>query len=228
MTTGLYVSNAIMFALHHRHRSGGDGQIIDASLFESLFSMLGPLPAEYRSLGRVRRRSGNRSSNSAPRGCYATSDGSWIAVSASTPAMAERFLRVYGLGALLEDRRFSTNESRVRNAKELDALVSEAMSSRTVAEHRALIERHDLTAVPVQTIADIERDPHWLARQLLVDVPGPAGVTRMHAVVPRLSDTPGRIKWAGGSIGEHNDAIYGGELGMDARQLAELGEIGAI
>ena len=110
-----------MFALYHRDVHGGPGQVIDVALFESLFSLLGPLPAEYAALGRLRERNGSRSKNAGPRGCYPTSDGRWIAVSGSTPKMAERFLQSYGLGHLLDDPRFATNEARVQHGEELDA-----------------------------------------------------------------------------------------------------------
>src|SRR4029453_5031875 len=99
--SGLYASNAIMFALHHRDAHGGGGQVIDLSLFESLFSLLGPLSAEYAAVGSLRTRDARRARNAGPRGCYRTSDGCWIAVSGSTPKMAERFLKSYGLEALL-------------------------------------------------------------------------------------------------------------------------------
>ena len=201
MTSGLYACNAIMFALYHRAMSGGSGQVIDVALFESLFSVLGPLPAEYAALGRQRTRDGSRSRNAGPRGCYRTRDNGWIAVSGSTPKMAERFLRSYGLAALLEDSRFGSNEARVRHAVELDGLLGDAIAARTLAENLAIIEANQLTAVPVQTIADIERDPHWRARQLTVDVADGGGSVRMHNIVPRLSETPGTIRWAGGVTG---------------------------
>ena len=113
MTSALYAVNAIMFALYHRDVHGGTGQVVDVALFESLFSVLGPLAAEYAASGRVRERNGSRSKNAGPRGCYRTSDGRFIAVSGSTPKMAERFLVSYGLGDLLTDERFATNEARV-------------------------------------------------------------------------------------------------------------------
>src|SRR4051812_16898317 len=187
--SGLYASNAIMFALHHRDAHGGAGQVIDLSLFESLFSLLGPLSAEYAALGRLRRRDGSRSRNAGPRGCYRTADGHWIAVSGSTPKMAERFLRSYGLERLLADPRFATNGARVVHTRELDDEVARAIAARTLAENVAIIEANRLTAVPVQTIADIEAHPHWQARQLTVDVANGSGGVRMHNVVPRLSDT---------------------------------------
>lgn len=226
-TSALYAVNAIMFALYHRDQHGGQGQVIDLSLFESLFSLLGPLPAEFAALGTTRRRNGSRSKNAGPRGCYATSDNRWIAVSGSTPKMAERFLRAYGLGALLDDVRFATNEARVVNGLALDAAVCEAIGTRTLEENLTIIEEHRLTAGAVSTVADIERDPHWRARQLTVDVQDGAGVVRMHNVFPRLSATPGSISWAGGRPGQDNASVLS-SLGITAEEQAALAGAGVI
>jgi len=228
MTAGLYAVNAIMFALYHRDVHGGEGQQIDVSLFESLFSLLGPLPAEFAALGTIRTRQGNRSTNSGPRGCYRTADGHWLAVSASTPKMAERFMKGYGLERMLDDERFATNEARVQNAEELDAAIRDAIGVRTFSENMEIVTSNKLTAHPVQTIADIERDEHWRARQLTLDV-GPNGhAVRMYNVVPRLSETPGEIKWPGGDLGEHNEEIYGGELHLTSGDLDSLRSRGII
>jgi crotonobetainyl-CoA:carnitine CoA-transferase CaiB-like acyl-CoA transferase len=228
MTSALYAVNAAMFALYHRDVHGAGGQVIDVSLFESLFSVLGPLPAEYHALGRLRERKGSRSKNAGPRGCYATSDGRFIAVSGSTPKMAERFLQAYGLSHLLEDERFRTNEARVRYSLQLDEHIVAAIASRTLAENLRLIDEHELTAIAVQTVADIERDEHWRARQLLVDVPNGAGSIRMHNVVPRMSETPGEIRDAGGALGEDNDVLYGEELGLSRAERDKLRLAGII
>src|SRR4030095_15917375 len=131
MTSALYATNAIMFALYDRDLHGRSGQVIDVALFDSLFSLLGPLAAEYDALGKLRERNGSRSKNAGPRGCYQTSDGRYIAVSGSTPQMAERFLQPYGVGDLLRDERFSTNEARVRHAADLDDNIAEAIAART-------------------------------------------------------------------------------------------------
>ena len=226
-TSALYASQAIMMALYHRDVHAGEGQVIDLALFESLFSLLGPLAAEYASLGRVRGRDGSRSHNAGPRGCYRTSDGNWIAVSGSTPKMADRFLRSYGLGDLLEDARFATNEARVVHARELDDAVAKAIASRSLAENVAIIEEHHLTATPVQTIAEIEADPHWRARQLTVDVPDGATSVRMHNVFPRLSGTPGEIRWPGGDLGQDNERVYG-EIGLSSEEQRALHAKGVI
>ena len=142
--------------------------------------------------------------------------------------MAERFLQSYGLGALLEDSRFASNEARVENAEALDLAITGAIRSRTVAENLDIINRNALTAVAVQTVADIQEDPHWRARQLLVDVQNGTGAVRMHNVVPRLVGTPGEIRWAGGRLGEHNHEVYAGELGLDGADIERLEASGVI
>lgn len=228
MTSALYAVNAVMFALYHRDVHGGEGQVIDVSLFESLFSLLGPLPAEYAAHGRVRVRNGSRSKNAGPRGCFRTSDGQYIAVSGSTPKMAERFLTAYDLRHLLDDPRFVNNEARVRHSAELDAHVSAAVAARTLAENLRIIEQHELTAVAVQTVADIERDPHWQQRGLVVDVAAEHETVRMHAAVPRLSGTPGDIRHAGGALGQHNHEIYRDELGLSCDEIRRLGDAGIV
>jgi len=228
MTSALYAVNAAMFALYHRDVHGAGGQVIDVSLFESLFSLLGPLPAEYQALGLLRERIGSRSKNAGPRGCYRTKDGRYVAVSGSTPKMAERFLLAYQLVDLLRDERFATNEARVRNSVALDAHVAGAIASRTLDENLRVINDNALTAIAVQTVADIEQDPHWRSRELLVDVPNGAGTVRMHNVVPRMSETPGAIRSAGGALGADNHAIYGEELGLSRERQDELRRDGVI
>ena len=226
-TSALYAVNAIMFALYHRDVHGGSGQVIDLSLFESLFSLLGPLSAEFAALGKTRSRNGSRSKNAGPRGCYRTQDGGWIAVSGSTPKMAERFLRAYGLDAMLADPCFADNEARVIHGPELDAAIGDAIGARTVTQNLAIIEEHRLTAGPVNTVADVEQDPHWRARPLTVDIPDHGRSIRMHNVVPRLSATPGEIQWTGGALGQDNQSVYH-ELGVSCDEQKQLTAAGVI
>jgi formyl-CoA transferase len=223
MVTGLFTTNAIMFALYHRDVNQGRGQVIDASLFESLSSLLGPLPAEYAALGKVRLRQGSRSRNAGPRGVFGTSDGHWIALDASTPKMTKRLFEGYGLGKMIQDPRFANNESRVQHAAEFEALLSDIIGQRTLEENLRIIRENELTAAQVQTIADVEQDPHWRSRGFLRDVAGRDGrAFRMHAAVPFLSSTPGELRWPGGELGQDNSAVYGGELGLSDREIDEL------
>ncbi|MFQ5856488.1 MAG: CaiB/BaiF CoA transferase family protein [Anaerolineae bacterium] len=228
MVTALFACNAAMFALYHRDHHDGGGQAIDVALFESLFSILGPLAAEYDAFGTIRVRQGSRSHNAAPRGSYQTSDGAWLAVSASTPKMAQKFLEAYGLGHLLDDPKFATNEARVENMKELDKYVVEAICSRTLEENLRIIEETEITAAQVQSIADIERDPHWQERQLTVQVTDEWDTLRMQNVFPHLLSTPGRIRWPGRPLGADNEAVYCDELGLSREELERLQAAGVV
>ena len=141
--------------------------------------------------------------------------------------MAERFLRCYGLAHLLEDSRFATNAARVAHAGQLDEAIAAAIGSKTVAENVAIIDANSLTAIRVQTVEDITRHAHWQSRELMVDVPEGAGSIRMHNVTPRLSGTPGSIRWSGGALGRDNADVYG-EIGLGTSDLDRLRAAGAI
>jgi crotonobetainyl-CoA:carnitine CoA-transferase CaiB-like acyl-CoA transferase len=141
--------------------------------------------------------------------------------------MAERFLRAYGLDAMLADARFASNEARVVHGGELDAAIGEVIGAHTLAQNLAIIAEHKLTAGPVQTVADIEQDPHWRARPLTVDVSDNGAAVRMHDVVPRLSATPGEIRWTGGALGQDNQSVYH-ELGLSCDEHKQLVSAGVI
>lgn len=228
MSAALYGVGAAMIALHHRD-AGGRGQVIDLSLLEPLFSLLGPLAAEYGLTGRVRARIGNRSYNSAPRNTYRTREGEWIAISASTPPMAARFFEAIGRADLLREERFSTNEARVRHADELDALVAAEIARSSLPELLQRFEAHKVGVAPVYQIDQLLADPHVRARGMVVHVTGPGeATTPMHAVIPRLLETPGRIRWPGPALGAHSGEVFGAELGLSERELTGLREQGTI
>ena len=228
MSAALYGVGAAMIALYHRGQCGR-GQVIDLSLLEPLFSLLGPLAAEYRLTGRVRRRIGNRTYNSAPRNTYRTRDGAWIAISASTPAMAAQFFRALGRSGLLQEERFATNEARIRHVEELDRIVGTEIARYDLNEILARFEEQGVGAAPVYDIVQFLRDPHVQARGIVVEVPGPAdGVTPMHAVIPHFSRTPGRIRWPGPALGAHNSEVLGEELALSPGELSRLQEEGVV
>jgi crotonobetainyl-CoA:carnitine CoA-transferase CaiB-like acyl-CoA transferase len=149
-------------------------------------------------------------------------------LSASTPASAAALFEGLGLGHLLRDSRFGTNDARVAHNDLVDAALAGAIGSRTLDEMTRLFETHDLTASPVYDIADITKDPHVVARAILVDVRDPElGTVRMTAPTPRLEQTPAAIRWTGPALGAHNRDVYG-SLGFDAAELDALTRDGII
>jgi crotonobetainyl-CoA:carnitine CoA-transferase CaiB-like acyl-CoA transferase len=228
MVAALAGVGAVLAALRHRDQVSGRGQVVDISLWEPLLAVLGPDAARHALDGTVRTRQGNRSDNASPRGTYRTRDGRWVAVSASTPASARALFEALGLGHLLEDPRFATNDARVRHNDLVDAALAEAFAGRTLDEVRALFETGDLTASPVYDIADIVKDPHVIARGILLDVPDPdLGAVRMVTPTPRLADTPAAVAWTGPALGAHNREVWGA-LGLGEEEIEALHREGVI
>ena len=228
MVAALSGAAAVLAALRHRDQVSGRGQVVDISLYEPLLSVLGPAVAEYALDRTVRTRHGNQSDNASPRGTYQTRDGKWVALSASTPASAAALFGGLGLGHLLNDPRFATNDARVAHNDLVDAALADAIGSRTLDEMTRLFETHALTASPVYDIADITKDPHVVARGVLVDVPdAELGSVRMAAPTPRLAATPATIRSTGPSLGAHNRDVDGA-LGLDEAELEALTRDGVI
>jgi crotonobetainyl-CoA:carnitine CoA-transferase CaiB-like acyl-CoA transferase len=228
-SAGAYGTMATMAALLARERGLAGGQVVDVSLHEPLLAMLGPLPAVYDLTGQEAPRLGNRLPFAAPRGAYHTADGKWLGLSGTSPAVATRILLVVGGEALASDPRFATNAARLEHAEELDGLIADWVGARTLAEALAAFEDAHAAAAPVYRMADLFTDPHIAARGSIEQVPDPdLGRVAMAAVVPRLSATPGAIRWAGQAMGSANARVYGGLLDLDGDEVAALADAGVI
>ncbi len=225
---GLYGAIGAMIALREVEVNGGKGQVIDLPLLDPLFHMLGPQAANYRLTGKVKARTGSRSTNSGPRNAYKTSDGRYVALSASTQKMAERVFTSIGRADLITDPRYRTNANRVKNAPELDAIIGEFVAQKTQAENVAFFERAEVTIGPIYDISQIMQDAHFIDRDVLTDYPDPdMGAFPMHHVVPRLGGTPGLIRTPAPKLGQHNRLLLA-EVGVDEAKYAELLAAGAV
>ncbi len=228
MIAGLYGAMATVIAVRDVERNGGRGQVVDLSLLESVFSVLGPEAAIHQLTGKIRKRVGSASEGSSPRNVYATNDGGWVAISASTQTMAERLLKAVGRGDMLEDPRFRTNAERVKHRELVDEAVGGWIGQRSLADAIAYFEEAGVTAAPVYNIAQFIEDPHVQERGILVELPDDEmGTVPMHAVTPRLDGTPGVIRTPAPEIGQHNDEIYAG-IGYSAERIRSLHDDGII
>ncbi len=210
MVAGIQGAFAVMVALREAERPGGRGQVVDLSLLEPLHATLGPDAAAWRITGRIPPRSGNQASITAPRNVYATADGGWVALSASTQAMTERLFRAIGRPDMIDDPRFRTNADRLTHVAEIDAVVGAFVGCRTLAENLAFFGAAETTVGPVYDAAGFEHDPHVQGRGVLVEMADEElGSIPMHAVVPRLSATPGALRRPAPKLGEHEAEILG-------------------
>ena len=225
---GLYGAAGVLVALREVEHSGGHGQIIDLPLLDPLFATLGPQAANYRLTGKLKPRTGSRSTNAAPRNAYKTKDGKWVCLSASTQKMTERLFRSIERADLIDNPRYRVNAERVKNAAELDAIIGTFVAARSQAENVTFFEKEEVTIGPIYDIAQIVEDPHVLARELVADYPDTdMGSFPQHHVVPRLSGTPATIRTQAAALGEHNRALLA-ELGSDAAAYEKLLAAGAV
>jgi crotonobetainyl-CoA:carnitine CoA-transferase CaiB-like acyl-CoA transferase len=228
MVAGLYGAFAVMVALRQVEVEGGGGQVIDLPLLDPLFSFIATEAPIYKMTGQIRPRTGSRSETTSPRNVFRTKDGRYIGISASIQAMAERLLRAVGQPDMISDPRFRTNTDRVRHAEECEAPIAEYIAARTLEENMQAFAAAEVTAAPVYDIDQFLADPHVVEREIVVDVPDEeTGRLAMHNIIPRLSDTPGRLRLPAPSLGEHTANILG-QLGIDAAGLDQLASDGVI
>ncbi|HZZ92889.1 MAG TPA: CoA transferase [Usitatibacter sp.] len=225
---GLYGAIGTMIALREVEVNGGRGQVVDLPLLDPLFHVLGPQAANYRLTGKVKPRTGSRSTNSGPRNAYRTKDGRYVCLSASTQKMAERVMTSIGRPELIDDPRFRTNADRVKNAEALDAIIGEFIAQRTQAANVEFFEHAEVTIGPIYDITQILDDPHFIEREVIADYPdADMGAYPMHHVVPRLTGTPGTIRAPAPGLGEHNRELLR-EAGVDDARYAELLRDGVV
>lgn len=228
MIAGLTGASAILAAIREVEVNGGKGQVIDLPLFDPLFSIQGPLAANYKVTGKVGKRLGSRFTMAAPRNAYQCKDGKWVALSASTQGMWEQFAKSIGQEELIEDPRFKTNSDRLKNVDELDDVVGAFMGKHEREYILDFFDKAGITVGPICDIADLVDHPYVKDREIIVEVPDEElGTLPMHNITARLSGTPGEFFRPAPKLGEHNTEILG-ELGVDAAEVSQLEEKGVI
>jgi len=220
---------AILAAVYHRDVNGGNGQVIDNAITEANYRLIDYMMLDYEKLGIVRKRSGSRIGDLAPRNNYLTRDSRWVALSGGTQGIVERLFRAMERPELIGDPRFSNNANRIRNVADLDKVISEWMIKLDLVTVLQILEDHQVAGAPVNDIAQIAADEHFRARNLLVSVDDPeTGPTSTAHVHPRMSRTPGGVRSLGGQLGRDSDTFYRDEVGLSQAEIQALRASGAI
>jgi crotonobetainyl-CoA:carnitine CoA-transferase CaiB-like acyl-CoA transferase len=226
---GLTVAFATATALYQRDISGGSGQSIDISLLEPLMSILGAQPAVYDTFHKVPERTGNRSSNVAPRNAYRAADGGWVAISTSAQSVAERVMRLVGHEEVIGEAWFKTGKGRAEHVDLLDEYVGSWIAERNRDEVLEAFTAVEAAIGPVFDIADLVENEHMREREVFIRVADEDfGDILMQNVIARFSESPGEIGYGGRALGADTDAILGGELKIGADRLEALRKAGVI
>jgi crotonobetainyl-CoA:carnitine CoA-transferase CaiB-like acyl-CoA transferase len=221
---GLAASSGILMALRHRDETGV-GQVVDQSILEPMMTTLGPYLVNEDQLGIVQQRQGNRSSNNAPRNTYRTADGHWVAVSSSADAVARRALELVGHPEVVDEPWFATGAGRAEHGDLIDEHVGSWIGERDLETVVDAFVEADVALAPVYDAAQLAADPQVVARDMVTTVDDPdLGPMRMQNTLFRLSESPGKIRWTGRSLGADTDAVLVDELGLSADEVAELRE----
>jgi crotonobetainyl-CoA:carnitine CoA-transferase CaiB-like acyl-CoA transferase len=218
MIAGLYGASAVSNALFAREKGIGRGQVIDLSLLESIFSVLGPEMAIYKQTGVVKERVGSASNTASPRNVYRCADGKYLALSGSMQTIAERIFNTIGRPDMINDPRFATNTERVKNRALVDEAIGQWFGERESAEALETMQKAGATVGPVYSVADAMEDPHFQARVFSEVEDRDLGAIPMHNITPRLSETPGGLRLAAPELGADTESVLK-EAGLSAVEI---------
>jgi formyl-CoA transferase len=225
---GTYAAYGALSAIHVRQRTGR-GQVVDSAIYEAVLAMMESLIPEYTVAGYTRERTGSILPNVAPSNVYPTAGGEQILIAANQDTVFARLAEVMGQPELADDERYATHSARGEHQRELDDLIAAWTATQDADDLLARLEEHGVPAGRIYRAADMLDDPHFVARDAIVAVDHPRfDDLRMQNVAPRLSETPGAIRWAGPELGQHNDEVYAGLLGIDPATLDGLRSDGII
>jgi crotonobetainyl-CoA:carnitine CoA-transferase CaiB-like acyl-CoA transferase len=208
-------------------RNGGTGQVVDVSLYESVFNIMESLIPEYGVQGEIRERSGGALPGIAPTNAYRSKDG-YVLVAGNGDSIFRRLMKAIGREDIGEDPRFADNAGRAAEADFIDAAIEAWTEQRTVEEALAVMNDASVPAGRIYNAADIMADPHYRARDMIIDAQLPDGTPMpVPGIAPKLSRTPGAMRWLGPALGEHTDEILG-SAGYSADAIADLRNRGIV
>ncbi len=216
-------------ALYHREAHGGRGQVVDVGIYEAVLALMESTIPEYVLTGHVRGRTGSVLPFIAPSNIYPTRDEDYVLIAGNADTVFGRLAKAVGHPEWAEDERFATHHARGENMEELDEMISAWTRERSVEEVIEVLAEAGVPTGKVFTAVDMVEDPHYAARENVVTVEDPEiGAFPMQNVVPRLSETPGKVRWTGPALGQHNDEVYGGLLKLGEEERAGLRERGIV
>ncbi len=223
-----YACLGAMMALHARERTGR-GQVVDSAIYEAVLAMMESMVTEYDVAGYVRERTGPILPNVSPSNIFNTKDGKLLLIGANQDTVFTRLAAAMGQPELASDPRYATHAARGESQEELDGLIDEWTKTLDLEPLQELLNENGVPCGLIYTAPDMLKDPHFKAREAIVEVPHPDfGSIKMQNVAPKLSDTPGAVRHVGPELGQHTQQVLGEILNHSAEEIAELREKGIV
>ena len=218
----------VMACLHRNNDPQSRGQVIDTALYEATFNMLEGVIPEYDGAGVIREPSGSTITGIAPTNTYRCADGKFIIIGANGDSIFKRLCEKMGRPDMARDTRFASNTGRVEYEEEIDAVIAGWTGSMDSSAALSLLDEARIPAGPIYNVADMMVNEHFIARGLFEEVDVNGKKLKIPAMVPRLSETPGRTDWAGPEVGAFNEEVYGELLGLSSEEIAKLKKQGVL
>jgi formyl-CoA transferase len=217
-----------LMALHHRDTHGGKGQVVDVALYEAVFNMMESLLPDYELFGEVRGRIGTGLTNIVPSNTYTTRDGKSVVIGGNADSIYKRLMHAIERDDLGLDPELATNVGRVKRSAEIDGAIADWARKQDLDNIVAILKDADVPHSKIYTAADIAADPQYLARQMILQATLRDGTAiKLPGIVPKLSDTPGEMRWVGPALGEHTDEVLRA-IGYGADEIGRLRAAGTI
>lgn len=227
--SGLHAALGVLLALVQRERSAdGRGQGIDLGIFEAVYNMMEAVVPEFDGAGVVREPAGSTITGIVPTNTYSTRDQKFVVIGGNGDSIFRRLMRATHRPEMAEDPRLASNQGRVEHEDEIDAVLAEWIATQDLEQVLEVLEEAAVPAGPIYSVREMMEDPQYQARELFETVEVDGGALKIPALVPRLTETPGRTDWPGPALGEHNRAVLGDLLGIDDRGLADLAKRGIV
>ncbi|MBL4606903.1 MAG: CoA transferase [Pseudomonadales bacterium] len=223
----------ILLALLQRNKSTGEngkggGQVVDVALYEAMFNTLEAVVPEYDGAGVIRQPSGTTVTGIVPTNTYRCADGKFVIIGGNGDSIFKRLMIAADAPEMAEDQRLADNAGRVAHESEIDAVLNAWCATYSLEDVLEKLQVANVPGGPVFNVEDMMNDPHYQERGMFETVDTPRGELKIPAITPKLQATPGRTEWAGPTLGQHNEEIYGQWLGLGNEEMRKLGEDGVI